>query len=77
MSDRTAIEVLEHFEAVDPSGETFIIVAYQRFIVSKTQFEEARIPTTKFLLTLQGELVDCIDENTFELVTRRLRLKRV
>jgi hypothetical protein len=76
MSDQTEIKEIARFQAIDAQGKTYTLIAYQTFIISETHSGQSRVPTTKSLRTADGAQVNRIDENTFEIVTLRRRLKR-
>jgi len=63
------IDEIDRFEAVDASGKTYTIVAYQEFIVTRSHSgNTSRIPSLKRLETIDGKPVNFIRENTFDIV---------
>lgn len=61
---------IDRFKVASDTGQTFTIIRYQTYIITGEFGEnDQAVPTTQRLATSNGDHVNEIDENTFEVLT--------
>ena len=73
----TETVLVESFLAKDRHGQLYTILVYQDFIVTRSlDGHSSRLPGLKSLYTSDQDAVNWVDENTFEIVSSGIMLKR-
>lgn len=70
-------DLLERFRARDAAGKEYLVELWQRRIDTSTMVKRSSTGGLKEFVTADGQSLNWIDDNTFELVIGGTRLTRV
>ena len=77
MRERVVKRLLARLDAEDADGNDYELLIYQEFTEAEHQLGKITIPGNQFVVTSTGKHVDVIDNDTFVIVDKNIRLRRV
>ena len=75
--ERVSKSLVERFDAVDESGNEYELLIYQEFTNVELQLSTMTVPGDKYVVTSTGQKVNVIDNDTFVIVAKNIKLRRV
>ncbi len=75
--DNKTLELIDRIDANSDDGTKYEILVYQEMITMETMGETKVLPGLKELTLTNGDHVNFVDDNTFEIVSTGERLTRI